>query len=260
MTRIRLLLPLVLLGACTPAAIIPAPQRTSLPGLNAITEADLRRDLFAMASDSMRGRMGATSDELRASVWLAERAREAGMEPAGDDGTFFQFFPVRRVRVASNSQVSVGGSPLRLWEDAFVVTPVDARLDAPLVWANGTTDVRGKAVVATLAPPRTLPPRWVSLWAYRYTLAAIREQAAALSRRGAAAVVLVADSISATQFPLLGMCSRTVASCWTPSARSSAPAPVCRCSGCVGRWRSGCALRGSGWSWTCAAKASCTHR
>ena len=204
MNKLCFLVPLLLASACTPAATVSSSRSAELPGLAAISESDLRRDLFAMAGDSMRGRMGATSDELRASAWLAERAREAGMEPAGDDGTFFQFFPVRRVRVAGNSEVSVGGTPLRLWEDAFVVTPVDARLDAPLVWANGAADVRGKAVIANLQAPPNVPPRWVSLWAYRYTLAAIREQAAALSERGAAAVVLVADSISARQFPFVG--------------------------------------------------------
>lgn len=204
MNRKSLLLPLALLGACTPPVTVGSAPGAELPGLAAIAASDLRRDLFALAGDSMRGRMGASPEELRASAWLAERARDAGMQPAGDDGTFFQFFPVRRVRIAGNSHVSVGGTPLRLWEDAWVTTPVDARVDAPLVWADAPGEVRGKVVVATLQAPRNLPPRWVSLWPYRYTLAAIREQAAALSERGAAAVVLVADSVSATQFPFVG--------------------------------------------------------
>src|SRR5687767_5174471 len=85
----------VALAACTSAATPntgapPAATGDVPPALERITEADLRRDLFAMAGDEMRGREGGTLDEMRASVWVAERAREAGLEPAGDDGTYFQ--------------------------------------------------------------------------------------------------------------------------------------------------------------------------
>ena len=70
------------------------------PGLGAIREADLGRDMQALAGDAMRGREAGTLDELRASAWLAERARAAGLEAAGEDGTFFQFWPNRRAVVS----------------------------------------------------------------------------------------------------------------------------------------------------------------
>ena len=70
-----------------------AADPASPPGLELIRESDIRRDILALAGDAMRGREAGTIDELRASVWLAERGREAGMEPAGLDATFFQFFP-----------------------------------------------------------------------------------------------------------------------------------------------------------------------
>src|SRR5687768_7554778 len=75
----------------------PATAPATFPGLSAIRADELRRDLFTLASDSMHGRVGGSADELRASMWLADRAREVGMAPAGDDGTYFQFFPVGRV-------------------------------------------------------------------------------------------------------------------------------------------------------------------
>src|SRR5262245_59526610 len=68
-----------------------APAATAeYPGMPAITEADLRRDIFILAGDSMHGRVGGSQDEMRASMWLADRAREIGLEPAGDDGTYLQ--------------------------------------------------------------------------------------------------------------------------------------------------------------------------
>src|SRR5689334_3429580 len=131
----------------------------SPPALTAITEADLRRDIFTMAGDEMRGREAGTLDELRASMWLADRAREAGLEPAGDDGTFFQFWPMRRTRLSDASTITVAGRPLQLWRDVVVTAPVNAHVDLPLAFvtagsaADGNAELRGKAVVAVLEPP-----------------------------------------------------------------------------------------------------------
>src|SRR5688500_6485800 len=79
-----------------------------------IREADLKSDLFALAGDAMRGREGGTLDEMTASAWVAERARQAGMLPAGDNGTYFQFFPLERLRVSPGSTVTLNGKALRM--------------------------------------------------------------------------------------------------------------------------------------------------
>src|SRR5439155_16400244 len=67
-----------------PSMTVSVPMQP--PAMDAIREDDLRRDIFFLAGDAMRGREAGTLDEMRASMWLAERAREAGLEPAGDDG------------------------------------------------------------------------------------------------------------------------------------------------------------------------------
>ena len=177
------------------------------PALAAIDTAQLRRDLYFMASDAVRGREAGTLDELRASAWVADRAREAGLQPAGDDGTYFQFWPMRRIRTAANSHATLDGAPLELWTDAAVVSPVDARVDLPMVWVGAASadslarlDLRGKAVAALLLPPSRPPVSWISLRAWRYARQAIAERAAALEKAGAAAVVLVADDSTNDQF------------------------------------------------------------
>jgi hypothetical protein len=217
--RLRTLLVPLALAACTAPASGPAPGGAPRvlpadappPALDAITEAELRRDVFAMASDSMRGREAGELDEMRASVWVAERAREAGLLPAGDDGTYFQFFPLRCVRVAGNSRVTLGGEALALARDVVVVAPVDAGVDLPVVWVGegreadlAGVDLRGKAAAAVLGPPNTVPAREMSLWARRYTTAALRDRAAFLVERGAAAVILVSDSVAESQFGTSG--------------------------------------------------------
>src|SRR6187549_3253351 len=101
--------------------------------IDRIREADLKRDLFALAGDAMRGREGGTLDEMTASAWVAERAREAGLLPAGDNGTYFQFFPLERLRVSASSTVTLGGTALRMGRDVIADTPVVATVDAPIV-------------------------------------------------------------------------------------------------------------------------------
>ena len=209
----------VTLSGCAAPASGPAPGTGARalpadappPALEAITEAELRRDVFAMASDAFRGREAGELDEMRASVWVAERAREAGLLPAGDDGTYFQFFPLRRVRVAGSSRVSLGGQELALGRDVVVAAPVDARVDLPVVWVGegreadvAGVDLRGKAAAALIGPPNAVPAPEMSLWSRRYTQAAVRDRAAFLSQRGAAAVILVSDSVAETQFGVTG--------------------------------------------------------
>src|SRR6476646_10807725 len=100
-----------------------------------IREADIKRDLFALAGDSMRGREAGTIDEMTASAWVAERAREAGLQPAGDNGTYFQFFPLERMRVSAGSTVTLGGTALTKGRDVLPDAIVAATIDAPVVVA-----------------------------------------------------------------------------------------------------------------------------
>jgi hypothetical protein len=178
------------------------------PALDRIREDEIRRDLFALASDAMRGREAGTLDEMRASVWVADRAREAGLQPAGEDGSYFQWWPMRRVRTGQGSAISIGGRPLALWRDVIVTSPVAASVaDLPLLYVGegkeadlANRDIKGRAVVAQLSAPTPLPAANVSLRAYRYTLAAIRQRSAFLLQRGASAVVLVSDSVAEGEF------------------------------------------------------------
>jgi hypothetical protein len=204
--RLRTLLPLAL----ALAAAGPAFAQTAPPQLSTIREAELRRDLFAMAADTFRGREAGTLDEWRASLWLAERARAAGLEPAGDDGTYFQLVPMRRVRVSSASRVELGGGVLALWRDAQVLAPTDAAVDAPVTFVTAVDsaslegmDLRGKAVAAVVRAPARPPAPGMSLWGWRYARSALAETAAPLLARGAAAVLLVSDSIAEAQYAVL---------------------------------------------------------
>ncbi|MEI6950201.1 M28 family peptidase [Paraflavisolibacter sp. H34] len=169
------------------------------PGLSSIRIHDLKRDLFSLAGDSFRGRRAGTPDELKAAAWLAQQAQKAGLKPAGDMGTYFQYFPLERTVLAATSEIFLNGMGLRLWEDAWVPEPAEADISGPVRWLSSLADtskdgIKGGIVAMKILPPVPATPSWVSLWGFRYVYKAIRLQAQALSAQGARAVVLVADS------------------------------------------------------------------
>jgi pimeloyl-ACP methyl ester carboxylesterase len=115
-----------------------------------IREAEIKVDLFALAGDQTRGREGGTIDELSASAWLAERAREAGLQPAGDNGTYFQFFPLERFRVSASSSVTLAGQKLQMGRDVVTDTMVLAHVDAPTIVASDEALAGGAVALAKL--------------------------------------------------------------------------------------------------------------
>ena len=114
-------------------------QLAPAEGLAAIKEADLRRDLYTFAGDGFRGREFCSPDELRAAVWLADQMKMAGMKPAGMDGTFFQFFNVQRNRLSASSTIRIGNRNFQLWKDILAIDPVQANIDAEVVYIGKGT-------------------------------------------------------------------------------------------------------------------------
>lgn len=158
-----------------------------------IREADLKRDLFALAGDEMRGREAGTLDEMTASAWVAERAREAGLLPAGDNGTYFQFFPLERLRVSTSSTVMLNGTALRMGRDVLTDTVVAADIDAPVTVAAGDSldglTLKDRVLVVRYAPQ---PPAAGNVPALRAWLRGIQRTAAPSAP--AAIVALVPDA------------------------------------------------------------------
>ena len=83
-----------------PFSIPQGPQgddRDPLPELDGeITARELRHHVAYLASDELRGRAAGTPDAVRAARYLARALEQAGVAPAGDDGTFLQAIPLVR--------------------------------------------------------------------------------------------------------------------------------------------------------------------
>jgi hypothetical protein len=200
--------PVAFIALLTASTLAAQPSSTSHPpaAMSAIRQADLKRDMYALAGDEMRGREAGTLDELRASMWLADEMRKIGLSPRGEDGSYFQWWNMRRTRIATgSSSVTLRGRTLALWTDITPTSNAAADVTGTTVFvgdgSDSTVDVRGRIVVATLVPP---PPASVrtttNTYEVNYTRAAITPEAARLTRRGAAAVVLIADSIAEIGF------------------------------------------------------------
>lgn len=178
------------------------------PALATIKDADLKRDIFELAGDAFRGRRAGSVDEMRAAVWVAQKAQQAGLQPAGDDGTYFQYFNMRRTRTADRSTMQAGGQSLKLGKDFWITQPVDGHMDGQVVWLNSMADttasLQGKIVAVKIEAPKPLPTAGMSLWEYRYTASAIRQQGTVLRSHGVAAIIFVANDITEKGIAFIG--------------------------------------------------------
>ncbi|MBC7650399.1 MAG: peptidase M28, partial [Deinococcales bacterium] len=171
------------------------------PALSAIKKQDLKNDLYAMADAHFRGRSAGTIDELKASMWVAEKFRSIGLQPAGDDGTYLQFFTMWRNRIADQSPIAINNKPLVLWKDVAVAQMANKQLDAPIMYLGNAAsidtnklDVKGK-VVAIEANAVGINLN-VSLPTWRYSRSVYVKYGLPLIRRGAAAIIFIADNVA----------------------------------------------------------------
>lgn len=137
---------LPLLVACT----APVPQPSARPsaageplaaGAATITAADMYARIGVLADDSLRGRDTPSPGLESAAAYLVREYRRLGLEPAGENGTFYQRypFPLRqpqagagRLEIAS----ARGALSLRAGRDFFALGGTAADLRAPLVYVG----------------------------------------------------------------------------------------------------------------------------
>lgn len=89
----------------------------------------LRADLFTIAADSMGGRDTGSRGDYLATEYVAARFRRLGLEPAGENGSFFQTIPFVHVHVDPAVRLTVDGTPLEVATEALLVAGID-RWDA----------------------------------------------------------------------------------------------------------------------------------
>lgn len=82
-----------------------------------ITGSDMAWRVQTLASDEFEGRAPATPGGIAASQWIADQMEAAGLEPAGENGSYFQAVPLVEATLdeaASSMEISINGEPMGL--------------------------------------------------------------------------------------------------------------------------------------------------
>lgn len=120
----RILATLTLVAALGPVALTGQGGISDLPLKHAggpttagITAADLMTRLYIFADDSMMGRAVGTEDNIRATAYIEREVRRLGLQPAGENGSYFQDLPIATRRLDPASELRVGNTVLRAGTD-----------------------------------------------------------------------------------------------------------------------------------------------
>lgn len=189
-----------------------ADPEPSVPAGAMRIEADLR----FLADDLLEGREAGTRGYDLAALYVASRFRALGLEPAGDDGSYFQAVPLLR------GWLERDGARLELIRDgrirAFAFQDeylpgrsfgqAEVAVAAPLVFVGqgvhapefdvdhfSGLDLKGKIAVVVSGAPSTLPSD------PRAFYSSGREKLKALAERGAVGVITLPDPARAERMP-----------------------------------------------------------
>jgi hypothetical protein len=173
-------------------ACAPSPAQ---PPAGPVTQGDLLRHIRVLASDEFQGRAPGSEGERLTTAYIVRQFQARGLQPAGENGTWFQTLHLASRRPQTARVSWTGPQPGQLGPDDIVVTGRDAHevlADAPLIFAaHGArlpdrgidqlagADVRGAVVLILYQGPQIegFPP--------------IAERVRTVAAAGAAAVIVV---------------------------------------------------------------------
>ena len=104
--------------AADPWAVLNRPNtRAATPTTGAITPADLQSRLYQFAADSMQGRFMGSPGNYKGAEYIASELRRLGLEPAGENGTYFQTLPWMDRSLDTTSVITAAGHAFHPWAD-----------------------------------------------------------------------------------------------------------------------------------------------
>ncbi|MGK2961860.1 MAG: M28 family metallopeptidase [Gemmatimonadaceae bacterium] len=151
--RAALLPVLFLVTACQVATGV-APRGTS----PAITSADTRSRIFIVADDSMQGRRAGAVGNYMMTSYIEREVSQLGLEPAGENGTYFQIvLMVNRSVDSVRTSMAVGDRTLMLFSDFAPLRPnMTERYGASLADRDYETVYGGRAGDTTVSIPASV--------------------------------------------------------------------------------------------------------
>jgi Zn-dependent M28 family amino/carboxypeptidase len=198
-----------------PASVVPEIQGLPLAARAAAASIDpekIRAHVHFLSLDLLEGRGPGTRGAELAAEYIATQFALAGVEPAGDNGTYFQQMPLVAVHTVEEkttfSFAPIGGQPISLTYGSEIVakdqtSQTTADFDAPIVFVGygihapeynwddyAGVDLKGKVALVIVNEPPSNDESFFkgnavtsySRWTYKY------EEA---SRRGAVGVLII---------------------------------------------------------------------
>ena len=213
----------LILVLCTQLLVLcPVTGQEIAPGYDSITAADLRRDVFVLASDEMQGRLVGTEGNRRAGEFIERRFAEMGLRGISPDNSHLQSFGlVTTILGEPNSfQVSTANQvrDLVLGPDFYPEQfSGSANIEGQIVFVGfgivapklehddyGNRNVRGKIVLALDHEPGEFNPESSFDGLTRSEYARAVRKAITAQQNGAIAILFVTDAHNHTTDPELG--------------------------------------------------------
>jgi hypothetical protein len=137
-----------MLGVVGCAAQVAAPPAASPYGAASITASDLFARIEFLASDALRGRDTPSPGLEAAAAYIVTEYRRLGLEPAGDEGSFYQRYPYPLRQLSSEGtrfriDTPAGTDDLVLGRDFFTAGGTVAPLDGALVFVGREIPLSG---------------------------------------------------------------------------------------------------------------------
>jgi Tol biopolymer transport system component len=202
-------------------------ERARVPAPAAGRVAALRAHVEALTAEEMEGRRSGTAGEHRATTYVADAFAAMGLEPGGNDGTWYQPFdftagmslgPGNQLRVASGDALPRAYAVDRAWRP-LAFSRVGASGAAPVVFAGygivasaadgfpaydsyGDVDVEGRWVLLLRYLPEDISPERRQHLA-RY--GSLRHKAMTARDRGALGILVASGPTSLVKDPLVAL-------------------------------------------------------
>ncbi len=199
---------LVLAAVCSAAALA---QSSRAPQIASITAAEMRADLFFLASDAMQGRLTDTRENAIAADWVASRFERLGLQPGGSARAFDHRYLLMKASLGQGNAMAMTATPgarldLRLGEDFYPHRfSASATAEGPLAFAGfgilsperGHDDyrdaVRGRIVLVLDREPGVNDPASPFDGVVTSEVAQPLRKALAAQQQGAIGVIFVED-------------------------------------------------------------------
>src|SRR5687768_3240020 len=148
--RLNIAAVLMAIVISTPAAFAQKAAKAAAPdfgNVSAITAKQLKDYLTFIASDELEGRDTPSRGLDIAALYLAQHLASWGLKPAGDNGTYFQKFPLKHTKIVSaETRMDIAGQPFEYGKDFLSSITAANIANAGFVFAGNGWVIKSKNI------------------------------------------------------------------------------------------------------------------